>query len=105
MSTRFRKIVVPLDGTRSSERALSLAKRLAGTANGELSILRVDGSEAYARRSRGRQAGVRGGLLARAPAAWIELGANRRLQEDIARAIASAAARRDSRWAVCTRRP
>jgi hypothetical protein len=48
---------------------------------------------------------VRGGLLARAPAAWIELGANRRLQEDIARAIASAAARRDSRWAVCTRRP
>jgi Universal stress protein family len=64
MSARFRKIIVPLDGTRSSERALSFAKTLAATANGELVILRVDGSEAHARRPRGRQAGVRGGVLA-----------------------------------------
>jgi nucleotide-binding universal stress UspA family protein len=94
MSARFRKIIVPLDGTRSSERALSFAKTLAGTATGELIILRVDGPEAHARRSPGRQAGVRGGVFAGALAVWMEFGANRRLQEDVGRTIASAAARR-----------
>jgi len=90
MSTRFSTIIVPLDGTRSSERALAFAKALAAPAGGELILLRVDGSDVPARRSRGRRTGV----FARVAAAWTELGANRRLQEDMARSIASVAARR-----------
>jgi nucleotide-binding universal stress UspA family protein len=92
MSTRFRNVVVPIDGTRSSERALALAKTLAGSADGELIMLRVDESEAFAHSVSGPPVGV----LARARSAWAEIATRRRRQEDIARTIASAALRHDA---------
>jgi nucleotide-binding universal stress UspA family protein len=89
MSASFRRIIVPLARTQSSESALSVATPLVGSGNGELIILRIEECETREWRLHAQPAG----LLARVEAAWAELGDNRRRQKGIAQTIVGATVR------------